>query len=211
VGGGSGRSTRCGTAGLRPTSLAALILATLVVACSKGEAHDLGKWAGVPWALSGAVLPDDRHSIIDWFAPNIAPKFRHFQTYDHTVFGFVSRSGFQGELTARAVVPDPDGWYPGPNNIVGTRCRRPCTPRDILAAVAKSEEWTTMIEYLDAEAPLNLVGVAVDTHNEFGFTTDSDAYLFFAQPGGGWVFLISAPTPADLQTITNVLVDRLAS
>jgi hypothetical protein len=157
------------------------------------------------------VLPDDRRSIIDWFAPNIEPKFRHFQRYDHTVIGYVSRSGSQGELTARAVVPEPDGWYWGPNSLVGTSCRHPCTPRDILAAVARSEEWTTMLEYLDPDAHLNLVAVAVDTHNEFGFTTDSDAYLFFARPGGNWVFLISASTPTDMQTITNVLVDRLGS
>ena len=68
-----------------------------------------------------------------------------------------------------------------------------------------------MIESLDPHAPLNFVGVAVDFHDDLGLATDSNAYLFFAPPGGRWVFLISAPTPADLQILTNVLADRLAS
>lgn len=190
--------------------LAPVIFATFVVACTR-EAHDPSKWAGAPWALSGAVLPNDRDGIITWFAPDIDPKFRHFQTYDHEVFGGVALAGHQAEVFARAVVPDPGGWYCGPQCLVQTSCPRPCTTRDILAAVAGSDDWTTMIESLDPHAPLNFVGVASDFHNELGMTTDSTAYLFFAPPGGRWVFLISAPTPTDLQILTNVLVDRLSS
>jgi hypothetical protein len=111
-------------------------------------AHDPAEWAGVPWSLRDAQLPDDKSTVLAWLKDvhrssfegvRAGPPFTITRTQVLVSVSF-SVSGREGaEVGAAWLVPDKVGQVCDPLCHAGLECDR-CTTADMLRAVVAQHD-----------------------------------------------------------------------
>lgn len=183
--------------------------ALLLAGCSD-PAHDPAEWAGAPWSLRDAQLPDDRPSIRAWFdgaedlGTSTVPAFTiHKGTQVVLVASF---AGGQAEVGAAWLVGDDIGQACDPSCITHLSGCDPCTAADMLRAVVAQRE--PVLASLDRSAGTWFVAASTEGTN---WTGDRwvQTQLWFGQPDGSWVFRIDASNVDDVKLVAEALADAL--
>lgn len=178
----------------------------LLAGCSD-PAHNPLEWAGAPWSLRDAQLPDDRPSIRVWFEGAEDPGTPPFTIAKGTqVILLASFGGGQAEVGAAWLVGDDIGQACDPSCITQLSGCDPCTAADILRAVVAQRE--PVLASLDRSAETWFVAAATDVSDDAG-SRSVIAQLWFGQPDGSWVFRIDASNVDDVKLVAEALADAL--
>lgn len=185
----------------------AAVGALLLAGCSD-PAHDPAEWAGAPWSLRDAQLPDDRPSIRAWFegaedpgTSTFPPSTIHKGTQVILLGTF---GGGQAEVGAAWLVGDEIGQACDPSCITQLSGCDTCTAADMLRAVVAQRE--SVLASLDRSAETWFVAAATDVSDDAG-SRSVIAQLWFGQPDGSWVFRIDAPNVDRVKLVAEALAD----
>lgn len=141
-----------------------MIIALLLAACGGNEAHDPDPWAGAPWGLRDAPLPDRRPEIQRWFKALDDPPFYSLPPFT-----------IGDDREVQTIVHFPDGGQ-------GTMTATPTgTGADALEKVAARDE--SVLASFEPSARVIFVAAAIDLHSESG-NSETISELSFAQPQG---------------------------
>jgi hypothetical protein len=189
-----------------------LLMLLQVVACSD-PAHDAATWAGAPWGLKDADLPDDQPSVIRWFRTvngiggiqTLPPFTIHDDSQVDMVVSYPA--GTQGDAGAAPVEVDEHGLVCTPGcEVVLDDCAMSCTTTEVLRAAA--ETYDAVVVSIEPGAKVILVAAAIDIHSESGYE-ETQAHLWFADPGGSWVFALDGATVEDVRSLADALARSL--
>jgi hypothetical protein len=175
----------------------AVTLAVCLMSCDGGVGNP-ARWAGAPWDLVDAGLPDDRLGIIGWFRDvdqDTLPHLPPFVLGSGAVHMDVSfPDGDQGSIVASPLASEPE-------------CDGPCTTGELLAARASEEG--VAVRSLDGSTDLPFVGATTEIASAAG-GGGTLSELWFGERDGGWVFHVQAADPQHLRLVAGALADALA-
>lgn len=182
--------------------------ALLLAGCSD-PAHDPAEWAGAPWSLRDAQLPDDRPTIRAWFKGvhrSSGIRTLVLTISKREVLLLVAEHGGQADVKAAWLVPRESGSVCDPGCETLLPGCDPCTAADMLRAVVAQRE--TVLASIDRSAGTWFVAAATDIPGDFG-SRGVNVELWFGQPGSSWVFRIDASNVDRVKLVAEALADAL--
>lgn len=188
-----------------------LILMLTLAGC-QDPAHDADTWTGVPWELQDADLPNDATTIDAWMNGVSGPGVWTLPLGDvyrgEQVLDLSFEDGGGGEVRAAPLIADRHGFYCAPScaPTVALACD-PCRADDMMAEIADAYE--PIEASLDPSSPLIFVATAIDTQ-DYGGGHGVHAIIYFARPGGHWVFSIDAGNVDDVHRTVHALFPRVS-